>query len=270
MAFLFTNTYVKPHFDKGDNYGYDPVLRSIRGLHCTWLVPRTSAFSNGMDDADSGEWIYLKKGVDHRGCGPIGLHGHRIMLYGGVWPPSGESRGARNWGWSQGRPCRCPKSLYPDVLTCDIEVRLFCNRALIWWFAGGYAFGFEIYSLVLRGTQIPYSAAVDLVAGLGYHKWYQNSKLELWLQNTYETPHSDRGVNSGYDLILGSVRGLHCTWLVPGTRASSDGVDNSDSGEWIHLKKGVDRRGCGLIGLRENRIMLCGGVWPPSGESRGA
>ncbi|KAI5664538.1 hypothetical protein M9H77_23861 [Catharanthus roseus] len=93
-----------------------------------------------------------------------------------------------------------------------MEVRLFCNRALVWCIAGidyemlpsvalhfllnldflavletfifrrgvlvqvslkghccpgGYAFVFETYSLVPRGMQIPYSAAVDLVVGLG-------------------------------------------------------------------------------------------------------
>ncbi|KAI5649812.1 hypothetical protein M9H77_35817 [Catharanthus roseus] len=36
------------------------------------------------------------RGVDRGGCGPIGLRGHRIMLYGGVRPPSGESGGARH------------------------------------------------------------------------------------------------------------------------------------------------------------------------------
>ncbi|KAI5666770.1 hypothetical protein M9H77_16623 [Catharanthus roseus] len=50
---------------------------------------------------------------------------------------------------------------------------------------------------------------------------------------------SDQGYSSGYGFVFGSVRGLHCTWLVPRTRASSDGVDDSDSGEWIHLKRGV-------------------------------
>ncbi|KAI5675568.1 hypothetical protein M9H77_06518 [Catharanthus roseus] len=78
------------------------------------------------------------------------------------------------------------------------------------------------------------------------------------------------GVNSSYDLVFGSVRGLHCTWLVPSTRASSDSVDDSDPGEWIHLKRGIDRGGCGPIGLRGHCIMLCGGVRPPSGESEGA
>ncbi|KAI5650161.1 hypothetical protein M9H77_36166 [Catharanthus roseus] len=47
------------------------------------------------------------------------------------------------------------------------------------------------------------------------------------------------GYSSCYDLVFGSIRGLHFTWLVPRTRAFSDGVDNSDLGEWIHLKRGV-------------------------------
>ncbi|KAI5673520.1 hypothetical protein M9H77_13884 [Catharanthus roseus] len=47
------------------------------------------------------------------------------------------------------------------------------------------------------------------------------------------------GYNSDYDHVFGSVRGLHCTWLVSHTRTSSDGVDVSDSGEWINLKGAV-------------------------------
>ncbi|KAI5659557.1 hypothetical protein M9H77_28350 [Catharanthus roseus] len=34
-----------------------------------------------------------------------------------------------------------------------------------------------------------------------------------------------RGYSSGYDHMFGSVRELHCTWLVPRTRDPSDGVD---------------------------------------------
>ncbi|KAI5676381.1 hypothetical protein M9H77_07331 [Catharanthus roseus] len=49
-------------------------------------------------------------------------------------------------------------------------------------------------------------------------------------------------------------------WLVSRTRASSDSVDDSDSGEWIHLKRGVDCGGSGSISLRGHRIMLCGGI----------
>ncbi|KAI5654183.1 hypothetical protein M9H77_31370 [Catharanthus roseus] len=88
-----------------------------------------------MDDPDSGEWIHLKRGVDRGGCGLIGLRGHRIMLCGGVQPPS----------WSQGKPGRCPKILGMEL-----------------WFES-----LRKDILVRRGTQIPYSAPVELVAGLG-------------------------------------------------------------------------------------------------------
>ncbi|KAI5650119.1 hypothetical protein M9H77_36124 [Catharanthus roseus] len=97
MAFLFTNTNEKPNSDQGVNSGYDLVFGSIRGLYCTWLVPRTRASSHGVDVSYLGEWIHLKRGVDPGGgCGPIGLHGHCIILCGGVQPPNRESRGARN------------------------------------------------------------------------------------------------------------------------------------------------------------------------------
>ncbi|KAI5672390.1 hypothetical protein M9H77_12754 [Catharanthus roseus] len=95
-------------------------------------------------------------------------------------------------------------------------------------------------------------------------------QMAFLFTNTNKKPHSYQGVNSGYDLMFGSVRGLYCTWPVPRTRASSDGVDVSDSGEWNHLKRGVDREGYGSIGLRGHRIVLCSGVRPPSGESGGA
>ncbi|KAI5680981.1 hypothetical protein M9H77_02208 [Catharanthus roseus] len=120
----------KPHFNQGVNSGYDLVFRSVRGLHCTRLVPSTRASSDGVDDSDSGEWIHLKRGVDREGCGPIGLRRHRIMLCSGVRLPSGESGGARHRSWSQDRPGMCPRSLYP-ILTSDIGVRLFGNRVLI-------------------------------------------------------------------------------------------------------------------------------------------
>ncbi|KAI5682086.1 hypothetical protein M9H77_03314 [Catharanthus roseus] len=51
--------------------------------------------------------------------------------------------------------------------------------------------------------------------------------------------HSDQSYSSSYDLVFGSVRGLHYMWLVFCTRASFDSMDNSDSGEWIYLKGGV-------------------------------
>ncbi|KAI5676597.1 hypothetical protein M9H77_07547 [Catharanthus roseus] len=91
-----SNTNEKPHFDQGVNSGYDLVFESVRGLHYTWLILRTRASSDGVDVSDSREWIHLKRGIDCEGCGPIGLRGHHIKLYGGVRPPSGELGGARN------------------------------------------------------------------------------------------------------------------------------------------------------------------------------
>ncbi|KAI5666683.1 hypothetical protein M9H77_16536 [Catharanthus roseus] len=105
------------------SFGYDHMFRSVRGLHCTWLVPRTRASSDGVDVSDSGEWIHLKRSIDRRECGPIGLHGHRIMLCNGV----------DRLVESQER----------------LETKINSGR------------------IVPRGTQIPYSAAADLVAGLG-------------------------------------------------------------------------------------------------------
>ncbi|KAI5664426.1 hypothetical protein M9H77_23749 [Catharanthus roseus] len=155
---------------------------SVRGLHCTWLIPYTRASSDGMDDSDSGEWSHLKRGVDRRGCGPIGLRGHCIMLCGGVRPPS----------WSQGRPGRNHYSTHVDslsvrahvfpyhqatevlgqellnqispeghMLICFIfpRLELSCDSRVVSHCG--------TYNLVPRGTQMPYSAAVDLVAGLG-------------------------------------------------------------------------------------------------------
>ncbi|KAI5648867.1 hypothetical protein M9H77_34872 [Catharanthus roseus] len=77
-------------------------------------------------------------------------------------------------------------------------------------------------------------------------------------------PHSNQSYSSGYVVVFESVRELHCTWLVSYTRASSDGVDDSNSREWIHLKRNVDRGGCDPISLRGHRIMLCDGVQPPT------
>ncbi|KAI5663733.1 hypothetical protein M9H77_23056 [Catharanthus roseus] len=152
--------------------------------------PRTRASSDGVDDLDSGEWIHLKRGVNCGGCSPIGVRGHRIMLYGGFRLSSEESGGTRHRGWSQGRPSRpCPLNSIVALhvsLHSGVEVALMCldslrlpnrtrnpysssstNIVKIKVLPRGWALVFfRTYSLVPRGTQIPYSAAVDLVAGL--------------------------------------------------------------------------------------------------------
>ncbi|KAI5674160.1 hypothetical protein M9H77_14524 [Catharanthus roseus] len=100
-------------------------------------VPRTRASSDGVDDSDSGEWIYLKRGVDREGCGPIGLRGHCIKLCSWVRLPSRESGGTRH---------------LEAVLMCFDSLRLsscaqnpHCREA----------------------CRYPTQAAVNLVAGLG-------------------------------------------------------------------------------------------------------
>ncbi|KAI5673207.1 hypothetical protein M9H77_13571 [Catharanthus roseus] len=57
---------------------------------------------------------------------------------------------------------------------------------------------------------------------------------------------------------LVSIKELHCTWLAPRTRASSNGVDDLDLEEWIHLKRGIDRGERGPISLCGHCIMFCG------------
>ncbi|KAI5677535.1 hypothetical protein M9H77_08485 [Catharanthus roseus] len=152
--------------------------RSVRGLHCTWLVPRTRATSNGVDVSDSGEWIHLKRGVDCRGCGPMGLRGHRIMLCGGIQPPSRESGGARHRGWSQGRPSRNHHNAHTHVDSLSVHAYIQYTDEVL-----GVEFWFKSSGRTLpRGTQIPYSAAVELMAGLGVSHRELYSVL-LWGRN---------------------------------------------------------------------------------------
>ncbi|KAI5650288.1 hypothetical protein M9H77_36293 [Catharanthus roseus] len=134
------------------------------------------------------------RGIDRGGCGPIGLCGHRIMLYGGVRPPSGESERARHRGWSQDRPkaaLMCLDSLRLPSCAQNPHIPLERSGApratevlgqefLDQISPEGHIFMFYLfrlessvlfycgaYNLVPRGTQMPHSAAVDLVAGLG-------------------------------------------------------------------------------------------------------
>ncbi|KAI5668255.1 hypothetical protein M9H77_18108 [Catharanthus roseus] len=119
---------MKTHSDQGYSSGYDLVLASIRGLHCTWLVPRARASSV----LDSGEWIHLKRAEDRGGCSLISLHGHRIMIYGGT---------AALWRARRGSKLRNHYSAYKHVDSLTIRG----------------------HSSVERQAE----AAVDLVAGLG-------------------------------------------------------------------------------------------------------
>ncbi|KAI5667833.1 hypothetical protein M9H77_17686 [Catharanthus roseus] len=97
MAFLFTNTYEKKTpVRPGCQFCLRYYVRKRQRIALYMASPCTRASSYGVEDSDSGEWIHLRRGIDRGGCGPIGLRGHRIMLYGGVQPPSGESGGVRN------------------------------------------------------------------------------------------------------------------------------------------------------------------------------
>ncbi|KAI5653594.1 hypothetical protein M9H77_30781 [Catharanthus roseus] len=129
------------------------------------------ASSDGVDDLDSGEWIHLKRGVDRGGCGPIGLRRHRIMLCGGVQPSSEESGGTRHralLGFLHSgveAALMCLDSL--RLLSCTRNPYYGSSTSICCPGVGLSFFFLGTYSLVPRGTQIPYSTAVDLVAGLG-------------------------------------------------------------------------------------------------------
>ncbi|KAI5661181.1 hypothetical protein M9H77_20504 [Catharanthus roseus] len=55
-------------------------------------------------------------------------------------------------------------------------------------------------------------------------KWQPYLRLQVKDLSTRSA--SRCGYSSGCDHVYGSVRGLHCTWLVPHTKASSDDVDS--------------------------------------------
>ncbi|KAI5658500.1 hypothetical protein M9H77_27293 [Catharanthus roseus] len=97
---------IAPDLHSGLKFGENQVKGRVSGLHCTWLVPRTRASSDDVDE-------FLTLRVD----------------------PLEEGRSTlRAW---------------PNRLTQD-----------------GQRYDKPL-NLVPRGTQIPYSAAVDLVAELG-------------------------------------------------------------------------------------------------------
>ncbi|KAI5654597.1 hypothetical protein M9H77_31784 [Catharanthus roseus] len=140
------------HSEESTNLVLDHVFGSVRGLHCTWLVPRTRASSDSVDVSDSGKWIYLKRGIDCEGCGLISLRGHRIMLCGWVSCLVGSQEG--------------------------LETKINSGR------------------VVPRGTQISYSAAVDLVAGLGVSHLWHTKKRGSWSQPVC---HLGRGLGSALE-----------------------------------------------------------------------
>ncbi|KAI5666584.1 hypothetical protein M9H77_16437 [Catharanthus roseus] len=118
-------------------------------LHYMWLVSRTRASS---DDVDG--FLTLRVDPLEEGCSTLRawpnryLRGHRIILYGGT---DGQryNKPQKFWVWSFGLSLsgrKCVSTLHS------------CTRAVCKVF---------LSFLMPRGTQIPYSAAVNLVAGLG-------------------------------------------------------------------------------------------------------
>ncbi|KAI5668015.1 hypothetical protein M9H77_17868 [Catharanthus roseus] len=173
MAFLFTNTNKKPHSDQSVNSGYDLLFGSIRGLHYTWLVPRTRASTDGVDISDSGEWIHLKRRVDCRGCGPIGLREHRIILCSGVRPPSGVRKGSTPRLTQDGDTINCGSFRHGVLVQVSPEGHV----------SPFYSLVLEpfIYGLVPRGTQIPYLAVADLVARFGVSHYVSTPDVFIML-----------------------------------------------------------------------------------------
>ncbi|KAI5675578.1 hypothetical protein M9H77_06528 [Catharanthus roseus] len=128
--------FFKTDYYCGLKFGENQANGHVSGLHYTWLVPRTWASS---DDVDG--FLTLRVDPLEEGCSTLRawpnryLRGYRIMLYGGT---------VAYWRVRRGSKLRLAPRLTQD----------------------GQRYHKPL-NLVPRGTQIPYSAAVDLVAGLG-------------------------------------------------------------------------------------------------------
>ncbi|KAI5673193.1 hypothetical protein M9H77_13557 [Catharanthus roseus] len=71
--------------------------------------------------------------------------------------------------------------------------------------------------------------------------------IALKEEKQHKKKRSCGGDSSSCDHSTRSAFRLHCTWLVPRTRASSDDVDGFLTLRWIHLKRGVVPGGRGPI-----------------------
>ncbi|KAI5667539.1 hypothetical protein M9H77_17392 [Catharanthus roseus] len=153
------------------------IHRSVRGLYCTWLVPRTRALSDDVDVSNSREWIHLKKDVDRGGDIGVRLFGNRTI----VWCLASidyemQELDSDDLVLGSGLcPWSLTVALYVSLNLGQTKARLelvvkFCFllcREILLIIGPELGSRFGTHSLVPRGTQIPYSATVDLVTGLG-------------------------------------------------------------------------------------------------------
>ncbi|KAI5677995.1 hypothetical protein M9H77_08945 [Catharanthus roseus] len=124
---------MKTSFRPGLKFVKNQVNGRVSGLHCTWLVLHTRASSNDVDRFFTLRVDPLEEERSTLRGGPTGIYVDNASCSAVGRSPSEEL--ARN-GQGPSKP---------------LKVVYYC----------------EAYNLVPRGTQMPYSAEVDLVAGLG-------------------------------------------------------------------------------------------------------
>ncbi|KAI5662508.1 hypothetical protein M9H77_21831 [Catharanthus roseus] len=157
------------------------------------LVPRTRASSDGVDDSDSREWIYLKRGVVLWRTWP-----NRSM-----WTPHHALRWDGRLETKVG-----PKA---DLINSgQTGFFLLCRHKVV-----------LVKILLFLDTQIPYSAAIDLVAGF------------YFVGTTWHTTHVD-----------GFIRRAHLWRLFPSSSYSlMEIVPERDSISVIDLSKSETIKG---------------------------
>ncbi|KAI5650354.1 hypothetical protein M9H77_36359 [Catharanthus roseus] len=175
----------------------------VSGLHCTWLVPRTRASSDDVDGFLTLRVDPLEEGRSTLRAWPnldMGVRLFVIMHSYGVWLVlTAKCRNlvsmASFWGsglcpWSPTVALHSPTVALHVLLNLGIEAAVMCldllrlpscarnphitAEVLGMKFLDRISPEGHVFILVLIGTQIPYSATVDLVTGLGYHRWYQS------------------------------------------------------------------------------------------------
>ncbi|KAI5668806.1 hypothetical protein M9H77_18659 [Catharanthus roseus] len=171
---------MKTPSDQGCSFGYELVFRSVRGLHCTWLVPRTRASSNSMDDSDLGEWIHLKRGVVPWRAWPnrSTWTSHHALRWDGCFVESQE--------------------VLENKVGPRADLRLFGNRALVWCLAGiDYKMPkFDSDDLVVESEPCPSSPTAALCLSL--HSGVEAALIcldSLRLPSCVRNPHVDSSIS---------------------------------------------------------------------------